>query len=342
MEHYYPYKRSGISLKYINDSKQLMRWRDDSGTRQKYLYCSWEDAVKVVESILIREGRITAADVSFDALAKEYLTQTANMSSYPSIQKQVKQLLKEFSGKGLSSFGTLDVERLQNKLLGAGNAPGTVNHKTAILKAMFAAAVRWKMVSREVLFDVRAAKQLKVDNARVRYLSDDEAERLLARLMISRNAELRYQVQIAMHTGMRLMEVVNLVWGRIDMENRLILVDNTKSKRNRHIPINDTCLEVLKEYRKRAKVIHLDGRLFSGFGRRAWNCAIKDAGIQDFRFHDLRHSFASWLMQRGAQLAAIQCLLGHSKITMTLRYAHLEKTAARDSVRLLDGRVGNG
>lgn len=70
-EHYYPFKRSGISLKYFNDNKQLMRWRDDSGTSQKYLYCSWEDACKVVEAILVKEGKISAVVVLFDDLASE-------------------------------------------------------------------------------------------------------------------------------------------------------------------------------------------------------------------------------------------------------------------------------
>jgi integrase len=124
-------------------------------------------------------------------------------------------------------------------------------------------------------------------------------------------------VEVALLTGMRRSELLGLKWEQI--RNGFIYLTETKGGKARQIPIND----------------RLEGRRFYEV-KRSFVSACRRAGIEDFRFHDLRHTFASRLVMKGASLKAVQELLGHADLKMTMRYAHLSHEHLRDSVNLLN------
>jgi integrase len=147
---------------------------------------------------------------------------------------------------------------------------------------------------------------------------------------------------LALNTGMRKGEILSLEWSQIDLDNRTIRIDNSKTKQGeRRIPMNDTVWNLLSglEQNRKGEFVFpsprgADGRMRDhkkGF----WK-AIKLAGIDHIRFHDMRHSFASKLVRAGVDLITVQHLLGHSKITMTARYAHSLADAKIEAVKKLE------
>ena len=141
----------------------------------------------------------------------------------------------------------------------------------------------------------------------------------------------------ALHTGMRKAEILYLRWKQI--RNGFIYLNKTKTSESRQIPVNETLNTLFQSLPRHLKSDYIfcnkDGKPFEV--RRSFNTALKKAGIEDFRFHDLRHTFASRLVMKGASLKAVQELLGHKNIKMTMRYAHLSEDFKKEAVRLLDG-----
>lgn len=186
----------------------------------------------------------------------------------------------------------------------------------------------------------------KFDNKRVRFLSRDEASVLFQSLRIK--SEFWHDIALfALNTGMRAGEIFNVKISDCDMSHRFITLFTTKNTRTRTVPLNDTAIALINNYRQRKnmteylftsqhgkiKEVH---RIF----REAVNECKLNVGISDRRnkivFHSLRHTYASWLVQEGAAIALVSQLLGHSNIQMTMRYAHLAPDAAHSIVAVLD------
>jgi integrase len=150
-------------------------------------------------------------------------------------------------------------------------------------------------------------------------------------------------VETALLTGMRRGELLGLKWEQI--RNGFIYLTETKSGKSRQIPINDRLQDALREVRRgnqlKSPYVFCDsqGRRFLEV-KRSLTSACRRAGIEAFRFHDLRHTFASRLVMKGAGLKAVQELLGHASLSMTMRDAHLSKEHLRDSVNLLNNLPG--
>ncbi|HMK77171.1 MAG TPA: site-specific integrase, partial [Thermodesulfobacteriota bacterium] len=149
----------------------------------------------------------------------------------------------------------------------------------------------------------------------------------------------------AAHTGLRMGEILSLRWKDIEFKERRILIEKTKNNERRMVPINDTLHGVLKSL-----PVHLGTDLvFPGITRNqlsvAFRRASKRAGIRDFRFHDLRHTFASYLTMGGENPRTVQILLGHKDLRMTMRYSHLSPEHLREAVSILDkslNSISNG
>lgn len=165
---------------------------------------------------------------------------------------------------------------------------------------------------------------------RVRFLSDEERKRLLDACKNHRNPLLYIVVVIAISTGMRQNEIMSLIWQQIDFNRKHILLEKTKNKTRRTIPLAGLALELLQKHWQARTVHHL--LLFPGKIpgqpidlRKAWLSALKQSGVEDFTFHDLRHSAGSYLAMSGCSLVEIGTLLGHKRLEMTKRYAHLSQ-----------------
>ena len=207
-----------------------------------------------------------------------------------------------------------------------GKTAGTVNRYLSALSGAFTNAVReWHWVPDNPVS--RVGKKAE-PRGRVRYLSDDERARLLKACRMSEYKPFYLIVLFALTTGMRRGELFGLRWQDIDLERRVAVLQNTKNGDRRSVPIVPEIAELLREHGKVRKIGN--DQVFAGDGPaevwlfdKAWYAALKEANIKDFRFHDLRHTAASYLAMSGATTAEIAAVLGHRTLQMVKRYAHL-------------------
>jgi integrase len=214
----------------------------------------------------------------------------------------------------------------------------TLNKELNTLRHMLKKAVSWGFLERSP-FDRGESLHLKENNVRLRYLTGEEIDALLRECP----SYLRNIVEVGLHTGMRRGELLSLTWPQI--AGGFIYLDKTKTDEPRQIPIDNDLDAVLKRIRKaqwarrlQTEFVFCDdgGRRF-GQVTRSFQSACKRAGIANFRFHDLRHTFASYYVMRGGSLKALQKILGHKKIEMTMRYSHLSKEFAREEIQIMNG-----
>jgi integrase len=289
-----------------------------------------------------RETRIT-----FNELADRYVENFGNQRCFSRLKYYlVDEYRAIFGDRRLSEISYLDLETYRNRrkatLTRAGKprTDATVNREISTLRHMLNKAVEWGMLETSP-FDKGSRLMLKENNHRLRFLTDSEIEALLKACedLKTYTPHLRPIVETALLTGMRRGELLSLNWEQI--RNGFIYLTETKSGKARQIPINDRLAEVLKEVRRgnqlKSFYVFCDsqGRRFLEV-KRSFASACRKAGIEAFRFHDLRHTFASQLVMRGASLKAVQELLGHASLAMTMRYAHLSHEHLKDSVNLLN------
>ena len=277
--------------------------------------------------------------ITFSELADKYLEFTSGrLKSHDRLKSFINTLNKYFSKKNLTDFTVLDVENMQSDIIGRKLSTAYANRLTAILKRMFKKATEWELIDESVLKRISSVKLLRGENKRLRYLSDDEIERLINPC----SKELRPIVITALNTGMRKSEILHLTWDRVDLKNRLILLDKTKNGERREVPINNTLFQTLSGLTRHLKcgyIFYNPDTLKPYYDlKKSFGKALKKAHILDFRFHDLRHTFASRLVMKGVDLTTVKELLGHKSITMTLRYSHLASAHIQNAVKALDNK----
>ena len=227
---------------------------------------------------------------------------------------------------------------------GRARSPATVNRYLAALSHVFAVAVQeWEWLEDSPLRRVRKPRE---PRGRVRFLSDEERERLLQACKKSESPALYPAVVLALATGARKGEILKIRWGDVDFERERIVLEETKNRDRRALPLKGHALEVLRGL---AKVRRIDTDLLfpTPAGDRSvdlryhWRTAVTQAGITNFRFHDLRHSAASYLAMNGASLVEISEILGHRTLQMVKRYSHLaESHTAKVVERMNKGIFG--
>ncbi len=205
-------------------------------------------------------------------------------------------------------------------------SPGTVNRYLAALSHALSIAVKeWGWLESS---PARRVSKLKEPSGRVRFLSDEERARVLKACLESRNTHLYPAVVVALSTGVRQGELLGLRWRDVDLDRGMIILHQTKNDERRAVPLVGHALHVVRQL---SNAPHEDADMIfkaRSPGRRAslrtaWERALRRAEIADFRFHDLRHSTASYLAMNGASLAEIAEVLGHKTLQMVKRYAHL-------------------
>ena len=270
----------------------------------------------------------------------------------------------------MNDVNAWSIEKWRGERLKTGLSKDTVNRDVAALSAMLSKAIDWNMIEHHPLARV---KPLKIDKrAKVRYLSDNE-ELALRKALQKRDMKIKSErdsanqwrkergyellpslqdahyadhlspmVLLAMNTGLRRGELFNLQWEDINLRSKTLTVQGVtaKSGETRHIPLNSESIQVLKQWKAKSKKSDL---VFPGKDRQrmdtiktSWMGTVADAKIKNFRFHDLRHSFASKLVMKGVPLNTVRELLGHADLKTTLRYAHLAPDHKADAVALLN------
>lgn len=263
----------------------------------------------------------------------------------------------DFGHESLTDISPMLVDKWRSKRVMNGIKPVTVNRDIAILKAVLSKAEEWGIISTSPLSKFKPSR---VDSiAKVRYLTKGE-ETLLKAALRSRDEKLQTarakgnewrkvrgydlfpdlsqlvyvdhltpMVLLSLNTGLRRGELFSLCWENINLEQAMLTIrgDNAKSGKTRHVPLNVIALQVLKNWQEQASTKGLvfqnhNGEQFDNV-KKSWMTVLKMAEIDNFRWHDMRHHFASRLVMAGVDLNTVRELLGHADIKMTLRYAHL-------------------
>jgi integrase len=326
-------------MSFTHQGKQVRR---STGTGDRRV----ADAILAKVKVQIVEGqyfeRAVAESHTFKELMDRYEKEhVARKLRHRGLNGYMKNLRAFFGEKTLADVTPKEIVAYKNKRYEDGMAPATINRELANLKKAFNLALReWEWCHMNPVSRVSMEKE---NNKRDRWLTEDEASRLLGCC----RPWLRDLVLFALHTGMRMGEILELTWRGVDFTRRTVTVFRSKNGERRTIPVNDTVLHVLKEKTK-VRSLTVDrvfcSKIFtpleSGHLRRAFRLALGKAKIEDFHFHDLRHTFATRLVQAGIDLYKVQQLLGHKSPIMTQRYAHHYPESLRDGVEILDRQGG--
>jgi integrase len=257
-----------------------------------------------------------------------------------------------FANHLLPFFGSMPMDRITagsvtsfvSLKLEEGLQPSSINRYVGTLKHAFNLALEWEIPGVEKN-PLQRFRLLKENNQLNRFLSPEETTRLKDALAASPNRDLASIVGLLLVTGARKTEVLEARWEQFDLERRQWRVPRAKSGYHRFIPISDAALQLLQA---RAALGVESPWVFPNptTGKpyveiyNAWNTARRQAGLADVRIHDLRHSFASSLVNGGTPLYEVQKLLGHASIRTTERYAHLAPEKLLDSMRISDAAFG--
>ena len=293
----------------------------------------------------IREGRhfktSEAKRHTMNELIDRYIKTV--LPTKPKAKQKQTALLQRWKSE-IGSYALIDVtpsliaecrDKLSNEitLRGIQRSPATVNRYMAALSVTLTKAVKeWGWLDDTPMRKVTKPKE---PRGRVRFLLDDERIQLLKACKDSSNPYLYTIVVLALSTGMRQGEIMGLTWDVVDLNQGRAILHETKNGERRAVAITGHALELLKEL---SKIRQINSNLLFPAKenipqkpqkpmdlRTPWEIAVKKAALHDFKFHDLRHSAASYLAMNGASLAEIAEVLGHKTLQMVKRYAHLSE-----------------
>ena len=279
----------------------------------------------------------------FDQLVKEFLEKHSRVEkeSYTNDISIGKRVTVYFKQTPIGKITPYDIKswrhwRMQQKSRRRDTpvSKSTLNVELSFLKMMFSLAVEWEWLA---VNPAAPIKKLKGETRRMRFLNWEEITRLLDCAV----PFLKPVIITAVFTGMRRGEILSLKWKDVDFGHRFIRVEKTKNKEPRDIPIDGflmESLESLKESRKKGGYVFLDengARVTAASIQKIFRKAVDKAELEDFRFHDLRHTAASLFASGGCDIMSLQNLLGHKTIEMTQRYAHLMPDSHEKTRRIM-------
>lgn len=276
---------------------------------------------------------------TFNELATHYLKWIEHQKAFKNKKAHIIQLINHFGSLSLNKISILLIEEYQTKMILDNKANATINRHLSTLKHMFAKAIDWEMATDDLLVKAKKVKSLPENNKRLRYLSKEEYHNLINAC----SPHLKPIVITALNTGMRREEILSLEWKKnVDLNNGFILLDKTKNNERREIPINQTLKETLQNItiNINSPYVFIDkhGNRYKDV-KKSFKTACKKANITDFRFHDQRHTYASYLVMIGVDLTSVKELLGHKSLNMTLRYSHLAPSHKVKAVEMLDNSL---
>ena len=323
------------------------------------------------EPLAVTQGRMGATLPSLrDFIEDTYMPWfKAHHKGHEKTQHTLSNNFDPIMSQRLDAITGRDLEQIRTGWMQAGNKASTVNRKMGSISGVFSRAVEWEYIDTHPLTKL---KQLKVDSKGViRYLAADEAKRLRdaldarqdemraeresantwrtdrhreplpSLLQLPFTDHLKPMVLISLNTGMRRGELFDLEWSAVNFDTKTITVAGatTKTSDTRHIPMNKETVGVLEAWKKQ---VSKSAYVFPGQGggrfedvKSAWLKLLERAQIDGFRWHDMRHDFASRLVMAGVPLNTVRDLLGHADIKMTLRYAHLAPGTKAAAVELI-------
>ena len=285
------------------------------------------------------EGIVPAPPIkplALDELKERYLAFVSHQRGVATKHYHFAHFTRVWGNPLIHSLTVEVLDQYRGHRRGEGVGPATINREMATLKHALSKAVEWKLLRKTAREELTAIKKYQEPSGRLPYLSGPaEADRLLTAC----EDFLKPIVLTALHTGMRKDEILSLTWEAVDMTHGFIRLKQTKNGTAQALPFNETLWSLFSGLRTRQDtpwVLHdAEGRRHNDI-RHPFDRACEAAGLVNVHFHDLRHTFASWLVMKSIPLATVSNLLGHSSPTMTLRYAHLSPKHLTAAVRVLD------
>lgn len=283
---------------------------------------------------------------TFGEVAKKFLEWAeSHKKSFRDDESRYRHhLAPRFENVPVDQIGPLDLERLKKQMSELGRSPGTIQLTLALFRGIFNKGREWNLI--RAVNPMGRVRMPKVDNSRERFLSKAEVELLLEKLA-ERSRQAYDLAVLALNTGARSGELLNLTWGDVNLDSGIIVFRNTKSGRTRRIPLNEEAFRVLTEREKGSptSLVFLTSKgapireITNTFQKVADELFNKGIATNDRRnkvvFHTLRHTAASHLVMSGVPLATVKEILGHRSLSMVERYAHLTPEAQRDALQKL-------
>jgi site-specific recombinase XerD len=278
-----------------------------------------------------------ASEKKFEELANDTLEYSkTHKASYRMDKSRMAVIVKEFGQRQAASITPQDIEKWFARDF-SEHSPATVNRYRALLSLVFRQGIRNRKVTAN---PARLVKQRPESRGRVRWLQADEETRLKA-VMEAHYPHRIPELDLALNTGIRRGEQYAMTWDNVDFERRQLHIMHTKNGEDKYVPLNDTAMAALrtaKQFSTGEAPVFTNRHGEALQSSRQWfNRALTLAKITDFRWHDLRHTFASKLTMLGANLRTVQQLMGHKTLAMTVRYSHLSSAHQQDAVQLLCG-----
>jgi excisionase family DNA binding protein len=299
---------------------------------------------KVVREELSRSpsGAVRKENAKFEEFAEVFFQDYVlpNYKKGVLERSRINGLVAFFRGSDLRDVTHMMVERFRAHRLKLGNSKATVNRYLALMKRMYNLAINEGLASENPVKKVKFYSE--ADSVKERILTYVEEKMLMS----FAEPHLKPILVVALNTGMRFSEIMNLEWNHIDFTAKRIRVEKTKSGKVRFININAPLLSELVQLKARAQsspYLFPNPKTAKPFTlvRRSFSTACRKAGIQGLRFHDLRHTFATRLLQKGVDIETVRTLLGHFSIVVTQRYTHSNNEMKQRAVELLELETGS-
>ena len=260
---------------------------------------------------------------------------TANDNAY------TDTFLKFFKGLDLDEITPAKIEDFKKYLLNEGKSKATVNKYLQALSKLFNVAIDNGIIS---INPKQKVKNLKTENQKIRFLEKLEEKKLMQVLpkfyYDGKSSMLKLIVKLALKTGMRRNEILTLKWQNVDLKNNVFELLVTKSGKGRKIPIAKTIRKFLEKLKKTSNSEYLfinpETQKHYVDIKKSFKTALKQAKIQNFRFHDLRHTFATRLIEKGVDIVVVKELMGHANISTTMIYVHSDAERKKNAINIID------
>jgi integrase len=311
------YKRKDSTVWWVRFSHKGRRIQQSSGTAERIKAAEYEAKLK---SSMWEQERLGVKPIyTWNEAVVRYLKETKHKASQVSDIYHLRWLDKYLNGVELQTIKRDLLDKISAAKQADGVANSTVNRVQEVIRIILRKACNeWEWIDR-----VPMVRMLPEPTKRVRWLTRNEADRLIAELP----THLADMVCFSLETGLRRANVTGLQWSQVDLVRKTAWIhpDQAKARKAIPVPLSSAAVTVLRKQlgRHQTRVFSFRGKPVHQVNTKAWHKALKRVGIENFRWHDLRHTWASWHIQEGTPLHVLQELGGWSSPEMVQKYAHL-------------------
>jgi integrase len=325
------FKRKDSPNWWVNLSHNGRRIQHSTGTSDKAKAQEYHDKLKA--SLWDQERLGIKLSRTWNEAVIRFLKETSYKASQVDDKVQLRWLDKYLSGVELSRIDRDLLDRIMASRRAGGVANSTVNRTMEVVRAVLRRATyEWEWLDK-----APRVRMLPEPKRRVRWITHEEADRLISELP----GHLAVMVRFSLETGLRRANVTGLEWSQVDLARRTAWIhpDQAKARKAIAVPLSRVAVLLLREQQGKhpTHVFSFKGKPITQTSTKAWYAALKRAGIENFRWHDLRHTWASWHVQAGTPLQILQELGGWESVEMVRKYAHLSSAHLAEYVDRVSG-----